>query len=121
MNNSKIAFDNLTEVGDNSSLLEKRQGQLTQVVEAIKGVEASADWQKLKKLVLNEVIEALEHRLMAEANKNPIDTSELYRLQGQLVWARRYGDLGKLSEFFKQQIESIKSKLYEKIPRDGAL
>lgn len=121
MNNSKIAFDNVEEIEDGSSLLERKKGELTQIVEAIKGVEANADWQKLRKLVLDGVVETLEHHIRSEATKAEINTPELYRLQGQLVWARRYGDLSKLSEFFKLQIEGIKSKLNEKIPRDGAL
>ena len=122
MNNSKIAFDNVEEAEDNSSFLEKRKGELTQIVEAIKGVEASTDWQKLKKLVLDDVTENLEHQLVAEASKKDVNLPELYRLQGQLAWARKYVDLRKLAELFKTQIEGIKSKLNnETIPRDGAL
>lgn len=125
MNNSKIVFDNLPEEdnADRTSFLQKQQGELAQVVEAINGVEASQDWQKLKKLVLDGVLASLERQLAAEASKDQVDPPTLYRLQGQLAWARKYADLKKLGEFFKVQIEGIKHQLKneQQNPRDGAL
>lgn len=123
MNNSKIAFDNIEEDStDRVAILQRQQGELTQVIEAIKGVEASADWQRLKRLILDDVVENIEQRLFAEVAKKEIDAPEIYRLQGQLVWAKKYTDLHKLGELFKQQIESIKLQLHEQTnPSDGAL
>lgn len=113
MNNSKIAIDNLEpeKEFDRVSFLQKQQGEWSQVVEAINRVEQSNDWQKLKTLLLDGVVETLERQLSAETAKKEIDTAELYRLQGQLVWAKKYADLKKLGEFFKKQIESIKLQL----------
>lgn len=125
MNNSKIAFDNVEEedTGDRTSFLQKQQGELAQVLEAIKGVEAHRDWQKLKKLLLDGVVTTLERQTASEASKKEVNVPELYRLQGQLVWAKKYADLNKLGEFFKQQIENIKLQLKndQTNPRDGAL
>lgn len=115
MNNSKIAFDNVEDTPDDrDSILERQQGELTQVIEAIKGVESNIDWQKLKRLILNGVVENLERQLFQEVSKKEIDTPEIYRLQGQLVWAKKYTDLHKLGELFKQQIENIKLQLKNK-------
>lgn len=112
MNNSKIAFDNLEEEEEEKSfILQKQQGELSQIVEAINRVEQSQDWQKLKRLVLDGVLETLERQLKSEAQKPEVVTPELYRLQGQLAWARKYADLKKLSEFFRNQIEGIKHQL----------
>lgn len=122
MNNSKIAYDNLEEKEDRTSYLQRQKGEITQVVEAINRVESSKDWQKLKKLVLDGILGTIERQLSSESSKKEINTPELYRLQGQLIWAKKYADLKKLSEFFRQQIESIKIQLNEqKNPRDGAL
>lgn len=115
MNNSKIAFDNLEE--DNNervSFLEKQQGELLQIVEAINSIEENRDWQKLKKLVLDGVVTTLERQLANEASKKEVNAPELYRLQGQLVWARKYVDLKRLGEFFKQSLENIKFQLKSK-------
>lgn len=111
MNNSKIAFENLEEAEDRSSFLQKQQGELSQIIEAINRVEASQDWQKLKRLVLDGVLETLERQLKSEAQKPEVITPELYRLQGQLAWAKKYADLKKLSEFFRNQLEGIKHQL----------
>lgn len=123
MNNSKIVFDNIEEEpSDRLAILQKQKGELTQVIEAIKGVEANPDWQKLRRLILDGVVTNLQAQLYREVSRKEIDPPEIYRLQGQLVWAKKYTDLHKLGEFFKQQIESIKLQLHEQTnPRDGAL
>ena len=109
MNNSQIVIDN--DEMDRESSLVQRQSELVKIVEAIRGVADSKDWNVLKKLVFNDVLETLERQLKNEAQKAEVVTPELYRLQGQLVWARKYADLNKLAEFFKKQIESIQSNL----------
>lgn len=113
MNNAKIALDNQGEEinQERISFLQKQQGELSQVIEAIHAVEANSDWQKLKRLVLDGVISTLERQLATEVARKEIDTAEIYRLQGQLVWAKKYADLKKLGEFFKKQVESIKLQL----------
>lgn len=124
MNNSKIVIDNLEEPEtDRVSILQRQQGEYAQIVEAINSVEANTDWQKLKKLVLDGVVITLERQLSSEASKKEVNAPELYRLQGQLVWAKKYADLKKLGEFFKQSLENIKLQLKNenKNPSDGAL
>ena len=120
MNNSKIVLDN-QEADEKQSFLQRQQGELSQIVEAINGVEASDGWKKLKKLVFDHIVSNLERRLMGETSKKEIDTAEIYRLQGQLVWAHKYADLKKFGEGKKQELENIKNQQYEKNPRDGAL
>ena len=110
MNNSKIVLENLGE-DSKESYLQKQQGELTQIVEAINRIEATEDWKKLRSLLLDGVIKTIEKQLLSETSKQEIVTPELYRLQGQLAWAKKYADLKKLSEFFKQQIEGIQQQL----------
>ena len=119
MNNSKILYEENKE--DKVSILQKQQGELTQVVEAINQVETSEGWQKLKKLLLDEIVTNLEKQLASEAAKNEVNPPEIYRLQGQLKWAKRYSDLKKLSEAKRQQIENLKNQIKHENPRDGAL
>lgn len=120
MNNSKISY-NKEKLQDKVSFLENRRSELVQVIEAIKDLEQNDAWIKLKRVLLDGVVVTLEKQLSNEATKKEVDTPELYRLQGQLAWARKYCDLKKLAEFFKQQVDNINSQLYEKNPRDGAL
>lgn len=114
MNNSKIASmnsDDSEESHDRNSILQTQQGELSQVVEAINRVEQSSDWQKLKRLTLDGVLANLEHQLLKQMMQKEINLPEVYRLQGQITWAKKYVDLKKLGEFFKLQIESIKNQL----------
>mgnify|MGYP001594622906 FL=1 len=117
MNNSKITLDNLSQELETNkvSFLEKEQGRLIQLVEAINRVESSEDWQKLKVILLDEIVISLEKQLVKEADKKEINAPEIYRLQGQLVWARKYGDLKKLSDWYKFQIEGIRQQLKNSI------
>ena len=122
MNNSQIVIDNEPEETKESTLA-YRQGELVRIVEALRSIADSKEWQTLKELVFDGVLVTLERQLKNEAQKAEVVTPELYRLQGQLVWARKYADLNKLAEFFKTQIEGIKSNLKNEQtnPRDGAL
>ena len=121
MNNSKIVLENITEGTDKVSFLQKQQGELIQIVEAINRIEETEDWKKLKSMLLDGAVKALEKQLLSESSKQEVSIPELYRLQGQLAWAKKYADLKKLSEYFKQQIENIKNQLHEKNLGDGAL
>ena len=121
MNNSKIVYEGSGEDG-RVPFLQKQQGELVQVVEAINQVETSEGWQKLKKLLLDGTVANLEKQLASKASKDQIDLPAMYRLQGELKWARRYSDLKKLSEDKRQQIENVKNQIKnETNPRDGAL
>ena len=112
MNNSKIVSDNFEENQEiDLSPLQDKQGELTQIIEAINRIEASEDWQKLKKLLLDEVVLNLERQLLNEVSRKEINLPEIYRFQGQLTWAIRYADLKKLAESKKQELEGIKLRL----------
>ena len=114
MNNSGIDYESSEEKKSKEeklSFLKNQKGELTQIIEAVNRVEASEDWQKLKKLLLDDVVVSLERQLQNEASKKEVSPPELYRLQGQVAWARKYADLKKLSEFLKQQLKNINNQL----------
>ncbi len=123
MNNSKITLYSESEgLTNRLENLEKQQGEWTQIVEALNRVESSQDWQKLKRLFLDGVLVTLENQLKGEASKSELNLQEIYRLQGQLVWAKKYADLKKLSDFFRKQVENLNNQIkHDKYnPADGA-
>jgi len=72
--------------------------------------------------VFDGIVPNLERQLMNETSKKEIDIAEVYRLQGQLMWAHKYADLKKFADGKRQQLENIKNQLkYDKTTRDGAL
>lgn len=100
--------------------LEEKKGELAQIVEAINAVEASEGWQKLKRLLFDDAVARLERELLDLASRPEISTPDLYRVQGQLLWARKYSDLKKLSDRYRDQIEGINHLQHEQNPNDGA-
>lgn len=115
MNNSKIALDFATlssdEPIDRSTWLNERESSLTKILKAVEDIQTSEAWQTLKKELLDGVVQTLERRLKTEAEKKEPDLRELNVLQGQLAWARRYADLGKLGDFLRLELGNIRKQI----------
>jgi len=114
MNNSQI------EKKEDSRLSFPQQGELAQLIEAINAVEANEDWRKLKELFLNGIVDKLERQLRDEAGKKEVNLPNIYRLQGQIEWAKKYTNLKKISDDKRLELENLKKQTYE-YPKDGAL
>ncbi len=112
MNNSKVALDNLDPV-DKKSILQTQHGELTQIAEALLRIESSEDWRKLKRMLLDGVVSTLEKQLTLAVSGDEVDMPKIYRLQGQLAWAKKYVDLKKLAEVFKLQVNNLNKQLDE--------
>ena len=101
---------------DTSVVLRERQTELTNLVTAINELAKNENWQVLKKLLFDGLVEKIDRQLTAEVKKNELNPTEIYRLQGQLVWAKRYSDLYKLAETYKLELNQITKKLNENAP-----
>ena len=119
MNNSILKLEDKED--SRLSFLQEQQGELAQLVEAINRVEANDDWRKLKDIFLNGIVDKLERQLRDEAKKDKVSLPKIYRLQGQIEWARKYSDLKKFSSEKRLEIENLKKQIHESNPRDGAL
>jgi hypothetical protein len=112
MNNSKIAIDNISidfeEPLDTKPMLRQKETELLEIIEAIEKIGASAYWKLLQDKVFNGVMEALQNRIRSE--KNP---TEIYRLQGQIVWAEKYSDLSKLAQAYRNELTLNRKRLHE--------
>lgn len=112
MNNALLADLNLEEDKvDNAPILRKREVELASIIAVIESLAESNDWKSLKKLVLDGVVESLEKRLSNEANKAELNSPEIYRLQGQLTWAKKYADIIKLSQAYRIELVNIRKQL----------
>lgn len=123
MNNSKIALDNQgvleVERVDKTPVLREKEGELVKIIEAINGVANSENWKVLEKYILLDLVANLERRLASEANKDELNQPEIHRLQGQLIWARKFADFKKLSEVYRSELSNVKKQLNIN-PGDGA-
>lgn len=108
MNNAKIALDSIIDepAVDIRPQLRARETQLREIIEAISKVAASDYWHTLQTLVFDGVLEALQSRLTNE--KNP---TEMYRLQGQILWAKKYSKLADLVQAYENELTAVRAKL----------
>jgi hypothetical protein len=111
MNNSLLKTDE--EVLKQDDVVSNREAKLVRMVEAIARLSESSDWEILKEEIFDPVTKNLESRLMSEVKSEKINEPEIYRLQGQLVWARKYSNLETLKEVFKVELVNIR-KTYGK-------
>ena len=123
MNNSRIVIDNASveEEFDRAPVLREREAELVKIIEAIKGVISSEEWSSLKNLVWDGVVETLERQQKSEASKEEINTLALSKINGQLVWAKKYADLESLANVFRLELTNIRQILYGKTPKDSGI
>lgn len=118
MNNSKFAIDNVFEekIPDKTPELRKRESELMNIIEALGVIADSKEWSTLKTTVFNGVMETLERQQKNEASKDDPDKMALAKINGQLVWARKYADLDSLTNVFRLELTNIRTqiKLYGK-------
>ena len=115
MNNSKITLDNLT-LGDDPIIditptLRAKEANLMTIIESLKNIATNRDWMILQERIFNEVVENLEKRLLSEAKKRPLDEGEIYSLNGQLTWARKYADLNKMVKDYWNELTNVRKQL----------
>lgn len=90
---------------------QQREGVLVRLIEALGRIERSEDWSTLTSEVFDGVLESLEGRLSAEANKPLVDLPAIYRLQGQIQWAKKYADLAVLTNSYRLELQGIRKQL----------
>ncbi len=110
MNNSKIYIDNVSlELDENEDLSPALRGQetnLTDIIEAIENIKSSSYWKVLEKKIFKGVLDSLQKKLKTESE--PVN---IYRLQGQIMWAEKYTDLDKLIDIYKLELQQVKKQL----------
>jgi len=113
MNNAKFAIDFVDEQfeEEKAPLIRQRLEEISRIIDSMQRIADNEDWKVLKILIFDELVATLEARQKSEASKKPIDTDELQRINGQLIWAKRYSDLYKLIDVYKLELTSLKDKL----------
>lgn len=111
MNNALLTIDEPEVINKEPSLREE-ESKVVRIIEALNRVAQSSDWLTLKELIFDEVVDNLDKQISSEAKKDQINTTTLHRLQGQLVWAKKYADLESLTNFYRTRLIGIR-KQYE--------
>lgn len=113
MNNSLVTAEEDKE--DIKPRLRQRETEVIAIITALTNVIQTDDWNVLRTLIFDGLVASLEKRLKTETSNDEIKTSELYRLNGQLTWAKRYADLTKLLDVYKLELNSIRKRYEQSI------
>lgn len=117
MNNSKIAFDmvSLETIEPKSEeilpKLREKESELVKIIEAISGISETVEWEVLERAIFDKLVETLDRRMTMETNKQELNNPEIYRLQGQLIWARKYADFGGLADAYRAELTNIRQTI----------
>jgi hypothetical protein len=96
---------------DRTPWLRAKQDELIAIIQSLDEIEKTKAWKTLNSLVFEGVTENLEKRLINEAKRDTPNNLELARINGQLVWARKYSNLNELAEVFRTELKGIKQQL----------
>lgn len=96
---------------DSKELLVLEHSRLVKVLEAFESLEKSKEWETLKELVFSKSLESIERQLLNESLNLVVDTTKIYRLQGEWTWAKRYNEPNRFIEIVKKQLADIKKKI----------
>ena len=113
MNNAQLEIEQAPQAPIISNLSE-RKVYLLRMIEAIDNLSKNEDWRTVKELLFDGQLEKLETSLLNEVKANELSAPKIYRLQGNLEWAKRF-DLYKLAETYKVEINNITKKLNENV------
>lgn len=87
------------------------EARLVRIIEAIQGLRSSKEWSTLKTEVFESLATVLEKDLKTEAKKEDPDPKKLNRLAGELKWADKFADLGKLETSYRLQLQNVRQQL----------
>lgn len=114
MNNAKLVMDSypLTEEPvDRQPHFREREGELVRIIDALQAIQQTAAWDTMRELVFEGMVSSLERQLSTEAKKDAPNTNVLARINGQLLWATKFADLGKLTSAFRQELLNVRKQL----------
>lgn len=112
MNNSQVISDFKPQRNEEiAPRLRAEEARILRIVEAAQGIQSSREWSTLKTEVFDNLVNVLEKELRNEARKDEPSTLKLNRLSGELKWAERFSDLGKLENSYRVQLQNIRQQL----------
>ncbi len=115
MNNAFLQDIELDQPSEITDSLQEKKVLLGRLIEAIEKLSRNEEWQTVKQLLFDRQIEKTEKQLLLEAKSHLLSEPVIYRLQGNLEWAKRF-DLYKLAEAYKAEFNQITKKLNENAP-----
>lgn len=113
MNNSlQVDLDpDFLEETSGQELLREREAKLVRMIEALAALSSSNEWSTLKDELFDGALESIESKIRSEADRPELNLPELYRLQGERKWAKRYADPKTLVGNYRRELANIRNQL----------
>ncbi len=106
MNNAEIILEDINQFArEFAPIYRERADELTNIIEALQNIAGSSYWKVLKQFVFDVDLDKAKRRLVAEK-----DTTEIFRLQGEIRWGDKF-DLEKLLDQYKKELIGIRNKI----------
>ena len=103
-------METLTE--EQKELLRETQGRLIKLLEALDVLSKTKEWKVLTELWFDRSVESIERQLRNKVlSPDELNTVDIYRLQGQWVWAKQHSDIPTFVRSLKAELENIKKQL----------
>lgn len=96
---------------ERKSVFRKRQEELLRILGALDVLSKSAEWNTLKELVYDKKVASIERQIISETTQKDIDLHKLYRLQGELAWAKNQSNIDRFADALKTELQEIKNQL----------
>lgn len=103
------------ETGVDLVRMRERESRLVKLIEALGGLSKNKEWSTLREELFDGDLESLERKQAAEANKLEVSLPNLYRLQGQMIQAKRW-DLDSLAAQYQAELANIRKQLNPSAP-----
>lgn len=118
MNNSLNIeiYDDFAEKQPDVSLLREREAKLVRLIESFHALSESKEWSTLKEELFEGALQSIENRLKTEADKPEVSLPEIYRLQGERKWVKRYADPVSLVERYRIELAHIRKQINPSAP-----
>lgn len=104
--NNAWTLDELEETKPTDTSAE--QARLVRIIEAIDELVKNDSWRTLQELCFSREEERINRLLLTEAKETAPDLTTIHQLQGELQWAKRYGNLVSYAQLLKNQLEKLK-------------
>lgn len=87
---------------------QEREAKLVRLIEALSAINESREWSTLKTELFDSVLDTIESKMKTESQKDEVRLPEIYRLQGERLWAKRYSNLDTLIGQYRAELVSIR-------------
>lgn len=88
--------------------VQEREAKLVRLVEALSVINDSREWSTLREELFDGQLATIENRLKSESEKTELNTAEIYRLQGEKKWAKRYSNFDDLIANYRAELANIR-------------